>query len=578
MQPDVAAKSPFKFLDAYTADDKTYFFGRETEQKRLVELLFSSRLILVYGASGTGKSSLVQCGLAQVLSDADYFPVVIRRRSDLPATLLNTLRGFFEEDPSPDEATAPELVARLSQVAMRPVYLLFDQFEELFISGTPDEQRAFLTQLKGLHRTGGANKLLIILREEYLAHLYPFEEELPSLFDFRLRVEPMSERNLEAVIVGTCRSIDDVVLHREKETARLIIQNNQGAKNVFQLPYLQVYLDRLWRLGLQKQTLTGQSGVVIDPPLVAEVGPIDDVLERFLTEQKAAVAQRLPPERRTAVSTVLEAFVTYDGTRREHHLPTLQTETGLDPTLLRTILPQLEAARILREDEGTYELPHDSLARLIDQGRSAEQRQINDIVRRLKDAYREYAEKGRADDLLLPARRVAEVELHEAVLRTELAKGGTDSGVLWQFVQASRALLQKRQREELDEQRRKTRRIVAWLVVMGVLLVAALAAGVMAWKLGLQAQDALNQVKLEEITALQKKARRYEEYQEIDLALATYQEAEKRLNHLDSLQAAGSLMIQINEERSMPFNADSLDRLKTTLAAQISRCQTKRRP
>ncbi|MCY7350224.1 MAG: ATP-binding protein, partial [Cytophagaceae bacterium] len=523
MPTDVVIKSPFKFLDAYTSRDRDRFFGRQAEQKRLVELLFSSRLILVYGASGTGKSSLVQCGLAQVLSEADYFPVIVRRRGDLPTSLRSTLQSFFEDDDQPDSSDAADLVGQLSGYILRPVYLIFDQFEELFISGSADEQRAFLNQLKTIHGMGGSGKVVLILREEYLAHLYPFEEELPSLFDFRLRVEPMSERNLEAVIVGTCRSVEGVVLEREKETARLIIANNQGARSTFQLPYLQVYLDRLWRLGLQKQTLSGGANVVIGPDLVGEVGAIDDVLERFLAEQKKAVAESLPPERQAAVGTVLEAFVTYEGTRREHTLPTLLTETALDPPVLVEILRQLESVRILREDEGRFELPHDSLARLIDQGRSAEQRQINDIVRRLKDAYREYSEKGRAEDLLLPARRVAEVELHETVLKTELAKGGTDSPALWQFVQASRALLQKQQQAELEEQRRKNRRLRRWVVVAGVVLVLTLGAGVAVynlWETSKQAVAsmgaALNQVKLQEISALQKKARSYEEYQEYD--------------------------------------------------------------
>lgn len=569
MTPDVAVKSPFKFLDAYTARDRGRFFGRQAEQKRLVELLFSSRLILVYGASGTGKSSLVQCGLAQVLSDADYFPVVVRRRGgDLPGSLLATLRGFFEEEIP--EADAAELVAALSHVTMRPVYLLFDQFEELFISGTPDEQRTFLTQLKALHATGGSSKLLIILREEYLAHLYPLEQELPSLFDFRLRVEPMTERNLEAVIVGTCRAVEGVTIFEEKETARRIIANNEGARSTFQLPYLQVYLDRLWRLGLHHQT---GDGVVINPTLVDEVGAIGDVLERFLAEQRTAVAARLPADQQGAVGAVLEAFVTYEGTRREHTRHTLLAETALGPALLDGILGQLETARILREDEGTYELPHDSLARLIDQGRSTEQRQLNDIVRRLKDAYREFSEKENADDYLLPARRLTEVELHEAALNTELAKGGFDSAPLWQFVRASRDAVRRQQQRELDEQRRKTRRLVAWLVVVGVLFVFSLAAGVVAYRLGIQAQDALSHVKLEEIAALQRKAHRYEEYQEYQLALATYREANRRL---DSVRVDGSLRIQLVEAPAKPFNADSLAKLRTTLEKQIADCAKKR--
>ncbi len=51
-------KSPFKFLDAYTKEDRDIFFGREKEIEELYHRVFDSRIMLVYGESGTGKSLL----------------------------------------------------------------------------------------------------------------------------------------------------------------------------------------------------------------------------------------------------------------------------------------------------------------------------------------------------------------------------------------------------------------------------------------------------------------------------------------------------------------------------------------
>ena len=48
-------KSPFKFLDPYTLEDKELFFGRETEIDTLHDLVYETNLILIYGPSGTGK-------------------------------------------------------------------------------------------------------------------------------------------------------------------------------------------------------------------------------------------------------------------------------------------------------------------------------------------------------------------------------------------------------------------------------------------------------------------------------------------------------------------------------------------
>ncbi|WP_128547038.1 nSTAND1 domain-containing NTPase [Larkinella soli] len=459
---------PFKFLDAYTARDRDAFFGRDAELQHLIELVFRSRLILVYGASGSGKTSLIQCGLAKALSASDYFPVLIRRRGHFPTALQTALAGILEEEPG----DVVEQVTRLAQYSLRPVYLLFDQVEELFVSGDQDEQNRFLSMLEGLLATSVSCKILLVIREDYLAHLHAFEEAVPSLFDFRLRVEPMSERNLSEVITGTCRQTDRIRLEDSRETVQLIIRNIQGAGRTFQLPYLQVYLDRLWRTA---RRLQATDPVTFDPDLVGQVGPIDDVLEQFLAEQKEALLTRVPPADQSAVGKVLEAFVTYEGTRREHHRDTLTAETGLAPSLLGLILAELERARILRYEEGIYELAHDSLARVIDQSRSVEQRQVNDILRRLKEAYREYLEKDRADDLLLPQRRLSEIQLYQDAVEAELTRNIPDGGAILEYVGHSRRHLVRTQKQAI----RRLRTVVG--VISGLLL-TAVALGLWAYR------------------------------------------------------------------------------------------------
>lgn len=463
--------SPFKFLDAYTAADQNRFFGRNTEQKRLVELLFRSRLVLVYGPSGTGKTSLVQCGLAKAIPASDYFAVFVRRRSDLRQTVTTTLTGFLEETALTDPV---ELVAECIRYALRPIYLVFDQLEELFISGSPDEQNWFACFLKAVDQSSLACKIVLVIREDFLAYLYAYEDALPGLLDYRMRVEPMTERNLQEVIIGTFRQIDEVRLVEEPKTVGLILENNRSTGNTFQLPYLQVYLDRLWRLENEKAP---EPPVWITPALVDEVGRIDDVLEVFLAEQKKNIRDRLNADEKPAVSLILEAFVTFEGTRREHRLASLEEATHLPVTLLVRLLAELERTRLVRREEDTYELAHDSLAKVIDKGRSAEQRQINDIIRRLKDAHREYAEKNRADDLLLPPRRLSEIQLFEKTIQEELSRSLSkpESEAKWRFIQDSRAFHEREQRRELEEQQRKNARLKRTVAFVSVLLAVALA-------------------------------------------------------------------------------------------------------
>jgi ABC-type dipeptide/oligopeptide/nickel transport system ATPase subunit len=69
---------PFKFLDAYTREDKNIFFGRDSETEELFRKLYSGKLLLVYGKSGTGKSSIVNCGLISRIPQEDIYAINIR--------------------------------------------------------------------------------------------------------------------------------------------------------------------------------------------------------------------------------------------------------------------------------------------------------------------------------------------------------------------------------------------------------------------------------------------------------------------------------------------------------------------
>ncbi|MGA0557617.1 NACHT and WD repeat domain-containing protein [Larkinella sp. VNQ87] len=473
VSPTVA--SPFKFLDAYTADDTERFFGRDREQNRLLELLARCRLVLVYGQSGTGKTSLVQCGLAKDLPASDYFLLLIRRKTDLRESVLATLSGLL---PPTDETDPVALVAQLARRLLRPVYLIFDQLEELYISGDHDEQAWFGTFLLALVRTSAPCKVLLVIREDFLAPLYPLEDRLPGLFDFRLRVEPMNTANLRKVIIGTLGQIAGLRVEEESKTVDAILKNNQNGSHSFQLPYLQVYLDRLWRRAQPEQP--GEA-VTITPALVEQVGRVDDVLELFLAEQKTALAIRFSAGDEKPVATVLEAFVTYEGTRQSQTLPSLGAYANLLLPLLENVVDGLERSRILRREEDTYELAHDSLAKVIDSGRSAEQRQLNDILRRLKDDFREWTEKGHADDLLLSPRRLTEIRWKPDAIRTELARNAPDHDAIWKYVEISQTYHRKLQRAELEQQQRRNRRLRLTVAGVSALAVLALMAVGLAW-------------------------------------------------------------------------------------------------
>src|SRR4051812_34068913 len=71
-----------KFLDPYNKQDKAIFFGRNTEIDQLYNKVRKSTICILYGLTGTGKTSLIQCGLANKFDETDWFEISIRRGSD----------------------------------------------------------------------------------------------------------------------------------------------------------------------------------------------------------------------------------------------------------------------------------------------------------------------------------------------------------------------------------------------------------------------------------------------------------------------------------------------------------------
>src|SRR5664279_2306858 len=82
---------PFKFLNSYEKEDSSIFFGRDEEINALYEMVFQSSVILIYGASGTGKTSLINCGLAGKFQPHDWLPLMIRRGNNINDSLEKAL-------------------------------------------------------------------------------------------------------------------------------------------------------------------------------------------------------------------------------------------------------------------------------------------------------------------------------------------------------------------------------------------------------------------------------------------------------------------------------------------------------
>ena len=455
-------KSPFKFLDAYNADERHLFFGREEEIEQLYRMVFQTDVLLVYGQSGTGKTSLIQCGLANRMQDSDWFEVPVRRRSDLNASLHAAL-DKAAQTPFEKGATLNEKVESLFLDYFKPIFLIFDQFEELFVLGDEEEYEAFVKEIHSLLKAGLNCTLIFVTREEYLGQLYHFEKQVPQLLDKRLRVEPMGLNNVQKVIQGSCEAFD-ITLETPEVTVPKIVDQISAGKSGVQLAYLQIYLDRLYREG----------GTTFTPALVDKVGDITDVLGDFLSEQQKAVQQAVktafPKAPDTTIRQLLNECASLEGTKRPLKREELQL-AGTSEAAITFSLKHLEDARILRFNDGLYELAHDTLALHIAQGRNERERSLMEVVQIIRNGFRGYERTQR----LLTERELQIVALHEEDLKMAHKLKEAE----WSYLHQSRA--------ELTQEKRKQSRLR--MMVIGALVLFSLFAG-WQWYVAEQERDA----------------------------------------------------------------------------------------
>ena len=122
-------ESPFRHLAWFAAEHAEVFFGRGYQIRELYEGITDksgSPIHLLYGASGVGKSSLLDAGLVPRLIAGGYEVRYCRR--DAEAGLLGTLDARCPRKPTVSRwATPGSEEARLG----RPVVVLLDQVEEV---------------------------------------------------------------------------------------------------------------------------------------------------------------------------------------------------------------------------------------------------------------------------------------------------------------------------------------------------------------------------------------------------------------------------------------------------------------
>jgi len=251
---------PFKYLNAYGRNDKDFYFGRNEEVEQLYEMASQTDLLLLYGVSGTGKTSMLKCGLANRLELSDWFVLTIRRGANINLSLGKALNAAIGNDTEyiddhhdmENETDNTRLVRQIKTSRLKhikPIYLIFDQFEELYILGNKQEQNEFYQTVKQVLALNLSVKIIIAIREEYLEHLHDFEQVVPGILQKRLRIEPMTLDKIREVLQGINNPEKSLVTLQKGEKDKFIetvYDQLHKEKDRIDLSYFQSLMDKLY--------------------------------------------------------------------------------------------------------------------------------------------------------------------------------------------------------------------------------------------------------------------------------------------------------------------------------------------
>ena len=422
---EVDETCPYVGLNAFDESTAQWFFGRETAFKRLMLKIEQSPFVFVVGVSGSGKSSLVKAKLIPEMKRRGHRILLMKPWSNPIHKLKDVFAEILEETGTDviefeQRIDTDGLLGAIADLP-KPILLVIDQFEEVFtVCSQVAERRKFIQMLVDVAQTQTADFVVVAtMRIDFLADCT--YANLDAIVNEQMVViSGMSEDELRDAIA---KPAETQGYQLSEGLLDAILQDIEAEPNC--LPLLEFALQELWENRNRQQHRLSLDGY---RQMERLKGALNRHADRLYGQQSASGQEWM---RRIFLKLVRTGKDTKDTRQRERRqvILDLAGDDGNGRKEIERILKSLEgkSGRLLvaSEENGVaiVDLAHEALMEgwqkfAVWRSQDRDLRRLGD---RVIDNCKEWQEKGKSEDYLLPNGLMLEVREQWEQIAPELA-------------------------------------------------------------------------------------------------------------------------------------------------------------